>query len=80
MIVGDNAPGYAQLIQRGDDLVIRRVPEDLLLALVDEDVHLQGFVADERRDAMMVREIRQVHARFAARCRPRVGLLVSHVP
>ena len=94
VVVGHHGPRDADLVQDGNHVfgeaglrrkVAARVggigaPEDLHLAAMDAQFHFQRFVAHQRRQGVMIGEVDQVHARFAAAGGPGARLLVIGIP
>jgi hypothetical protein len=94
VVVGHHGPSDANLIQNGNHVfgeaglrrkVAARVrwigaPEDLHLAAMDAQLHLQGLVAHQWRQGVVIGEVDQVHARLAAAGGPTSGLLVVGIP
>ncbi len=95
MGVGDDAPVDADFFQNrnhpfrktglGGEIAAGersyvRVPKKLHLAALDPQFHLQRFVANERGKSVVIGEVDQVHARFAAAGVPAARGLVGVVP
>jgi hypothetical protein len=47
---------------------------------VDAQFHFERFIADERRQSVMIGEVDQIHTRLAAAGDPGAGGLVAVVP
>ena len=94
VVVGDDRPRDADLVQDrnhvfgetgfGGKITARErhvgAPEDFHLPLMDAQFHLQRLVAHERREGVMIGEVDQVQARFAAAGRPGARLLIAGIP
>ena len=92
MIVRDNAPGDVDLLQNrnhpfretslGRKITVRgRIPpQELHVAFVNAQLHLECLVAQQWREGVVISKIGQVHARFAAGSRPRLRVLVRLIP
>ena len=94
MVIGNNGPLHPHFLQRRNHVFgearfrrkiavrLRRIcaPEDLHLALLNEQFHLKSFRADERSQGVMVGEIHQVEARMATGSGPTPRHLIVLIP
>ena len=92
MVVRDDGPGDIQLLQNrnhalaetglGREITARSrvAPQELHVALLDAQFHLQRLVAQQRRKRVMIGEVRQIQPRFPARRHPGFRVLVRLIP